>query len=292
MTAPSSARGVPVDSITIAAVVLGLGWVAGAAAPQFSSGVSAVEVYVAVTDANGEPIRDLAVSDFQVLEDGQPQAISTFFAGDFPLTVAIGLDRSFSVAGERLEVLKRAATSFLEALRPEDAVMLLRIGSTVDTVTDRAAVRGAIAETDAFGTTALHDAVVAAIDAVDASRGRRALVLMSDGNDRYSRASSADVLARARAANVIVYPIAFGRDRPALFAELATLTGGRSFSTRNARELTGIVQAIARELRFQYLLGYSPSRPLTAGANEWRSIEVKVARQGTRVRARDGYLVK
>ena len=160
MTAPSSARGVPVDSITIAAVVLGLGWVAGAAAPQFSSGVSAVEVYVAVTDANGEPIRDLAVSDFQVLEDGQPQAISTFFAGDFPLTVAIGLDRSFSVAGERLEVLKRAATSFLEALRPEDAVMLLRIGSTVDTVTDRAAVRGAIAETDAFGTTALHDVPV------------------------------------------------------------------------------------------------------------------------------------
>ena len=263
-----------------------------AGAPQFSSGVAAVEVYAAVTDDKGEPIRGLGKPDFQVFEDGQPQTISTFFAGDFPLTVAVALDRSFSVAGERLEVMKQAATSFLDALRPEDDVMLLRIGSTVDTVKDRASVSLAITETDAFGTTALHDAVVAAIDAVDASRGRRALLLMSDGNDRYSRASAADVLARARAANVIVYPIAFGRERPELFAELAALTGGRSFNTRNARELTDIIQTIARELRFQYLLGYTPSRPLIAGANEWRSIVVKVTMPGLRVRARDGYVVR
>jgi Ca-activated chloride channel family protein len=291
MTAPSSSRGVLANSITIAGLALGLGWGAGTAA-QFSSGVAAVEVYAAVTDAKGEPVRDLTATDFRVFEDGQPQTISTFFAGDFPLTVAIGLDRSFSVAGERLGAMKGAATSFLEVLRPEDDVILLRIGSTVETVKERAAVRGAITATDAFGTTALYDAFVGAIDAVDASRGRRALLLLSDGNDRYSRATAADVLARARAANVIVYPIAFGRERPPLFAELATLTGGRSFSTRNARELTDIVQTIARELRFQYLLGYTPSRPLTAGANEWRSIDVKVTRPGIRVRARDGYLVK
>jgi Ca-activated chloride channel family protein len=273
-------------------MALGLGWAAVAGAPQFSSGVAAVEVFAAVTSDKGEPVRDLVAAEFQVFEDGHPQTISTFFAGNFPLTVAIGLDRSFSVAGERLEAMRQAATLFFDALRPEDDVMLLRIGSTVETVKDRASVRGAITETDAFGTTALHDAVVAAIDAVDASRGRRALLLMSDGNDRYSRASAADVLARARAANVIVYPIAFGRERPALFAELAALTGGRSFNTRNARELTEIVQTIARELRFQYLLGYTPSRPLIAGANEWRSIAVKVTRPGVRVRARDGYLVK
>ena len=91
---------------------------------------------------------------------------------------------------------------------------------------------------------------------------------------------------------MIVYPIAFGRDRPELFAELAALTGGRSFNTRNERDLSGTLQTIARELRFQYLLGYSPSRPLAAGANEWRSIAIKVKRPGLRVRGRDGYLVK
>ena len=116
--------------------------------------------------------------------------------------------------------------------------MLLKIGSTVETVKDKALVRSDVERTDAFGTTALHDAIVAAIDAVDASRGRRALVLLSDGNDRYSRATAEDVLTRTRAANVIVYPIAFGRDRPELFAELAALTGGRSFNTRNERDLS------------------------------------------------------
>lgn len=269
-----------------------LAWDVRPAASQFASGVAAVEVYAAVTDGKGEPVRDLTAADFEILEDGQPQTVSTFVAGDFPLTVAVGLDRSFSVAGDRLAAMKRATVTFLDALRPEDEVILLKIGSTVETVKDKALVRSDVERTDAFGTTALHDAIVAAIDAVDASRGRRALVLLSDGNDRYSRATAGDVLARARTANVIVYPIAFGRDRPELFAELAALTGGRSFNTRNERDLSGTLQTIARELRFQYLLGYSPSRPLAAGANEWRSIAIKVKRPGLRVRGRDGYLVK
>jgi Ca-activated chloride channel family protein len=292
MAAPSSSRGVLPNTITIAAVAVAFAWGGGAAASQFSSGVAAVEVYAAVTDAKGEPVRGLTALDFEVLEDGQPQAITTFAAGDFPLTVAIGLDRSFSVAGDRLEALKHAATTFIEALRPEDEVMLLRIGSTVEIVKGSATPRSDVERTDAFGTTALHDAIVAAIEAVDGSRGRRALVLLSDGNDRYSRATASDVLTRARSANVIVYPVAFGRERPDLFAELAVLTGGRSFSTRDPRALSEIMQTVARELRFQYLLGYTPTRPVVAGANEWRSIGLKVTKPGLRVRGRDGYLVK
>lgn len=292
IAAPSSSCRILPDSITIAALagVLALGAPLGAR--QFSSGVAAVEVYASVTDEKGEPVRDLTAADFEILEDGKLQSVSTFTAGDFPLTVAVGLDRSFSVAGERLTAMKRAAVAFLDALRPEDEVMLLQIGSTVDIVKDKSMVRSQIQQTDAFGTTALHDAILAALDAVDASRGRRALVLLSDGNDRYSRANAADVLTRARASNVIVYPVAFGRDRPELFAELAALTGGRSFNTRDSRELSRILETIARELRFQYLLGYTPSRPLVAGANEWRSIEIKVKRTGVKVRGRDGYLVK
>jgi Ca-activated chloride channel family protein len=117
-------------------------------------------------------------------------------------------------------------------------------------------------------------------------------VLFSDGADRYSRATPADVLSRARRANVIVYPIAIGRDRPQLFAELAALTGGRSIHARDGRGLPDLARGIARELRFQYLIGYTPSRPLVAGSDEWRSIAVKVDRPRVRVRARDGYLVR
>ena len=263
--------------------------------PQFSSGVSVVEVYATVTDEKAEPVKGLQASDFQVQEDGAPQAISVFTAGDFPLNVALALDRSFSMAGERLEATKKAAHVFIDELRPSDRVRIVRIGSEFETSDARTAQHAAIDQIDAWGTTALHDSIIQSLDLIEKdgpARGRHALLLFSDGADRYSKASAADVLTRARQANVIVYPIAIGRDRPELFAELASLTGGRSLHLRDARGIQDAVKGIARELRFQYLVGYTPSRPLTEDRGQWRSITVKVNRPGARVRARDGYVVK
>ena len=260
---------------------------------QFVSGVSVVEVYATVTDDKGEPVTGLTAGDFQVLEDGTSQTIATFAAGDFPLNAAVALDRSFSVAGERLEAIKRAAHTFIDAIRPEDRVLIVKIGTTFEVADARAAQHARIDEIDAWGTTALHDSIIESIDAVESARdarGRHALLIFSDGADRYSRASAAEVTARARRSNVIVYPIAVGRERPALFAELAAITGGRSVYARDGRGLTEAVKSVARELRYQYLLGYSPSRPLSAGNGEWRSIQVKVNRSRATVRARDGYV--
>jgi Ca-activated chloride channel family protein len=157
---------------------------------------------------------------------------------------------------------------------------------------DRGAQRDAIDRLDAFGTTGLHDAIIAAIDAVQPAKGRRALIILSDGDDRYSHASAADALDRARRSDVMVFPVAIGRTRPPLFAELATLTGGRSSFARDGSGLADTLRGIARELRQQYLIGYAPTRPPVAGSNEWRSITVTVKRPDVRVRARDGYLVK
>jgi Ca-activated chloride channel family protein len=257
--------------------------------------VSLVEVYATVTDAKGQPVTGLSARDFQVLEDGAPQTVSAFTAGDFPLNVALALDRSFSMAGERLEVTKQAAHAFLDALRPDDRVLIVKIGTTFELSDARTAQHKMIDDIDAWGTTALHDSIIEAIDAIEragSAQGRHALVLFSDGMDRYSRATESDVLERARRANVIVYPIAIGRDRPELFAELASLTGGRSIHARDGRGLVEASRSIANELRDQYLLGYSPSRPLTEGKGEWRSISVKVNRPAVRVRARDGYRVR
>jgi Ca-activated chloride channel family protein len=99
------------------------------------------------------------------------------------------------------------------------------------------------------------------------------------------------VIARARRSNALIYPIALGKTRPALLAELAVLTGGRSFLLRDARELEKTLATIARELRYQYLIGYTPSQPIVRGKPEWRSIRVQVkpTRPDLRVRARDGY---
>jgi Ca-activated chloride channel family protein len=283
-----------VDSITIGLVAAAIGAAVAAAAPQFSSGVNLVEVYATVADEKGEPITGLTASDFQVLEDGQPQTVSAFIAGDFPLNVGLALDRSFSMAGDRLETTKRAAHAFLDALRPEDKVLIVKIGTTFE-LSEARTPRAMIDDIDAWGTTALYDSIIEAIDSIEragTARGRHALVLFSDGADRYSRATPAEVLERARRANVIVYPIAIGRDRPELFAELAALTGGRSVHARDGKGLPDLVKSIARELRFQYLLGYTPSRPLSGETGEWRSITVKVNRPRVRVRARDGYLVR
>jgi Ca-activated chloride channel family protein len=89
-----------------------------------------------------------------------------------------------------------------------------------------------------------------------------------------------------------VYPVAIGQSRAPLFAELATVTGGRSFHARDGAALEDTLRAIARELRQQYLLGYTPTRSPVPGSNEWRSISVTVKRPDVHVRARDGYLVK
>ncbi len=230
----------PISALLRCAAIVPL-FTAALAYAQFTSGVNLVEVYATVTDQRGEPIAGLTEADFRIAEDGAPQRITAFAAGEFPLAVAIGLDRSFSMGGRgnRLAVAKSAARTFIGQLRPADQVMVLAIGTDTEVVaplsSDHAAALAAIDRLDSWGTTPLYDAVLEAIDAIQAAKGRRALVLLSDGTDRYSDVSAADLLDRARRRDVIVYPIAIGPARPAVFAELATTTGGRSFFTREPR---------------------------------------------------------
>ena len=260
---------------------------------KFSSGVQLVEVYATVTDAKGEPVTGLRREDFEVYENNALQDVSTFVAGEFPLTVALGVDRSWSMAGEPLRLAKQASQSFLRQLKPADRSMVLAISSDADVIApltmDRFNQSREIGALEPWSTTALHDAVVAALDRLEPEAGRQALVLFSDGQERYSKTTAAQVVERARRCNALVYPIAFGRSRPPLLAELAVLTGGRSFLLKDPRELERTLAAIARELRYQYLLGYAPEEP-AGGDAEWRSIRVVVKTPGFRVRARDGYV--
>jgi Ca-activated chloride channel family protein len=264
--------------------------------PQFSSRVQLVEVYATVTDANGQPVTGLRQSDFEVFEDGRRQEVTTFAAGEFPLTVALGVDRSFSMAGEPLRLAKQASQAFLRQLKPDDRSMVVAIGNEAEVIAPLSADRGAqskaIASLDAWSTTALYDAIVATLDRLEPEPGRQAVVVFSDGADRYSEHSAADVMARARRSNALIYPIVFGKTRPETLAELAVLTGGRSFLLRDARELESTLALVARELRYQYLIGYTPSRALDTGTREWRSIRVALTgdRRNHRVRARDGYM--
>jgi Ca-activated chloride channel family protein len=261
---------------------------------QFTSGVDLVEVYATVTDSRGEPVDGLTPADFQIAEDGARQSISAFAAGTFPLALAVGLDRSFSMGGKaaRLPLARSAARALIAALGPGDRAMVVAIGGETTIAaplsTDRQAVLDAIDRLDVWGTTPLYDATLIAIDAVQPARGRRALVLITDGSDRDSATTAADLLNRARRREVLIYPVAVGGAGPPVLAQLAAVTGGRSFFPRDPAALAAVMTTIARELKSQYLLGYAPSRP-RAALETWHAIDVTVVRPGARVRAREGY---
>jgi Ca-activated chloride channel family protein len=295
MTRPFGCRG-RLNSITFAALALAASAGLTGRAAQFTSGVNLVEVYAAVVDRAGQPVTGLPREAFTVFEDGQPQALTTFTEGDFPLSVAIAIDRSFSMRGTELAGARAGALTFLSALRPEDEAAVLAIGSEIETLaplsTDRQAQRRAIESLQPWGTTGLYDAILRSLAIIQPAHGRRALLLLSDGSDRYSAASADEALERARQSDVMIYPFALGRARPPVFAELAVLTGGRSFFPRDIKQITDGTQAVAGELRHQYLLGYTPSRPPASGEARWRAITVRVNRPGVTVRARDGYYVK
>jgi Ca-activated chloride channel homolog len=264
---------------------------ASLAAGQFASGVDLVEVYASVIDSRGAPVSGLSREDFIVEEDGKRQEIRAFSAGAFPLSMAIGIDHSFSMARVGIPGIVRAVRGFLGALRPEDQTMVVGIGSETEVLaplsSDRGPALDALDRLAPWGTTPLYDAALSAVDAIESASGRRALILISDGTDRYSETRAADVLERVRRKDVLIYPVALGRAREAVFTEMATVTGGRSFQVASIAALPGALSSIADELRFQYLLGYAPPPGRGPG---WRSIQVRMTRANLRVRAREGYL--
>jgi Ca-activated chloride channel family protein len=264
--------------------------------PTFSSAVTQVEVYATVTDPSGKAIKGLRREDFTVLEDGVPQAITAFVGGDFPAAVALAVDRSFSMRGTPLTMARTAARAFIGSLKPEDRAMLISISGEVAVLaplsTDKAPMLKALDALDAWSTTSLFDALLESFDLLEGEMGRRAIVVLSDGEDRYSAATAGSVIERARRSDVLLYPIAISRTRPAWFSELAAVTGGRSFHVRDPRALGPTLQAISEDLRSQYLLGYAPSRPWPPEDAEWRAITVKVNRQDAIVRSRSGYSTK
>lgn len=263
--------------------------------PQFRSGVTQVEVFATVIGSDGRAVRGLTAADFTVLEDGAPQTITTFVDDEFPASVALAIDRSFSMKGTPLTMARTAGRAFLASLKSDDRAMLLSITGDVEVLapfdTDKTAALKALGTLDPWSTTALNDAIVRCLDLLEPETGRRAIVILSDGADRYSSASANDVLDRARRSDVLMYPVAIGRERPALFAELATISGGRSFQLTDPARLQATLQAIAEDLRAQYLIGYAPpaASPDDGG---WRGIQVRVDKSGAIVRARSGYIAR
>jgi VWFA-related protein len=186
---------------------------AGQEAFRFRSGVELVNVTATVTDRDGRFVPGLTQADFIVYEDDQPVEITHFSAERVPVSLGIVLDTSGSMAGEKLEHARGAIERFLERLlNPDDEVFLCTFSNRVDLVQDwttsRTQVSGALRRARAVGGTAMYDAVLEAVGVAQRGHNRKkALVLISDGNDTASDAGPRRVQQVVRESEVLIYAV-------------------------------------------------------------------------------------
>ena len=260
--------------------------------------VDLVELYTAVVDRGGRPVRGLTQRDFRVFEEGDEQRLDRFAeVADLPVHVVLSIDASTSMT-LRMPDVKRAGQAFLhELVGPKDEVMLVtfddaphvRVGFTHDL----AFLANGLEGLEARGGTALYDSLVFALGELQKVRGQRVLVLLSDGLDERSRSTAADVLELARRAAVTLYTIGIAESREqapvidrALLDKLAAETGGRSFYVDRTRELDAVYAEIERDMRARYLLAYYSSH---AGERAFRLVDVKLDESRLSARTIRGY---
>ena len=252
--------------------------------------VNRVILWVTVTDKSDMLVGDLTKENFAVFEDGAPQTIRDFALEERPITMAIVLDSSGSMRDSMPEV-HQAGAGFVETLRPQDKALVMDFDDRVfliqDLTSDQALLKEAVTSTEALGSTAMYDGLHAAFRKLRGIEGRKAIVLLSDGDDTSSQFSYDRVLEEAKAQSVIIYGIGMGDIRKSVLKELSEMTGGRSFFITKASQLADVYRKIAEELRRQYYLSYSTTN--TKWDGRFIKLEVKSKNPDWSVRARRGY---
>ena len=250
-----------------------------------------------ITDATGKPVSGLQKHRFSVFEDGVEQTMTFFSAEETPFAAVILLDSSGSME-ERISMARAAAIRFLAGLRDNDVAAIYRFDSKVTKVQDFSSSRDideTVFDVKSGGMTVLNDAIVKAAEIL-ASRPekRRAIIVLSDGEDTQSGRTSDFALKAALRVDASIYTVdmsaAEGTRR---FQNIGVLrsfsekTGGRFVSTPGGAQMRQAFEQIVAELGSQYTLAYEPKN--TAKDGKWRAIELKVARDNLYIRTRKGY---
>ena len=263
-----------------------------------------VRMSVIVTDASGRSAAGVRQEEIAVAEDGQAQAVTRFAAEEPPVSYGLVIDNSRSLA-RRLDSVIKAAEAILRSNRPGDETFVLRFvdGTKIELLQDYTSDLGSLNDAVASlyaegGSTAVIDAVTLAVNHADEKRGaaagrRRALVLISDCEDRSSSYKQSDLVDLLRRKDVQVFVIALPGEmqsppaRARKLAEtIASESGGRYFLAQDGPALQAAVEEVARNLRAQYALEYRSTNAARDG--KFRKVEVKAA-GGRRVFARPGY---
>ncbi len=267
-------------------------------APAYISEVSvdAVELYTSVND-RGRPVSGLLASNFKVFEDGVIQKVESFeYVKNLPVSLGVMIDTSASML-ESLPDAEQAAISFLDySIGPKDRAFTVSFDNEpyiLAKLTNRKdKLYRSMAGLRAEGSTALYDAIVFGLYQFTGVKGKKALILLTDGKDTSSKFDFETTLEYVRKAGISVYGIGLrisGADLDVKYKlnKLANATGGQTFYVDSAKKLDAIYKQINEELRSQYLLTYYSTNP--PGKDQWHKVEVKVEPASLQARTISGY---
>ena len=287
------------------ALVFGTGllsWAHGQQRPaEFRAEIGVVVLDATVRNARGERVTDLDRAAFSVYENGKAQAVTLFRRDDAPVSLGIALDNSGSMRRKRA-AMEAAALALVRASNPQDEVFVLNFAdkATIDVpfTRDIRVLEAGVGRIDSMGGTALRDAIEMGERYLTAHgvHERKALLVVTDGSDNASVSSREQVREDAKRSRIVIHFIGLlgdeeeGRAKRARHEldELAEETGGLAYCPRTLEEAAAIALDLARQIRSQYTIGYSPQNQALDGS--YRRIRV-VAKGPVRlsVRARGGY---
>ena len=285
----------------VAAVALGLA--AGGGWAQFTAESRLVVLHASVTDKHGKLITDLPRGAFRVLENGQPQELKVFKREDVPVSLGLIIDDSGSMRNKR-ERVEAAALTLVKESNRQDEVFIVNFNDEayldVPFTNDLTKMQQGLERIDSRGGTAMRDAIDQAMTYLksDGKKDKKVLLVITDGNDNASNVSLERVVQRAQQSEVVIYAIGLLVDEERHEAAkakrdlkaLTTATGGLVYYPNNVSEVQQLCEEIARDIRNQYTLAYTPQ---IADDGTYRTIKVLVNGQSNlTVRTRSGYYAR
>ena len=244
---------------------------------------------VTVTDSYGRFVSGLNKSAFTVLDEKKPQEITFFSDDDSPVSVGVIFDVSGSMSGEKVKRARDALSKFIQTSHNADEYFLIAFNSRAQLLLDRTRDGNSVLDKLTFvntkDNTALYDACYLGVEKVQrGAHPKRALLLISDGQDNNSRYTFNELRRLLKESDVVLYGIgilgggdagsALGMEGQGILDELAGVSGGKAFFPRSAAEMDDIFEQIALELRHQYSIGYKPTNFSNDG--RWHKVKVRV----------------
>ena len=244
---------------------------------------------VTVTDTYGRYVSGLGKNAFTVLDDKKPQEITFFSDDDSPVSVGVIFDVSGSMGGDKVRRARDALSKFIQTSHDSDEYFLIAFNSRAQLLLDKTRDGNAVLDKLTFvqtkNNTALYDACYLGVEKVQrGAHPKRALLLISDGQDNNSRYTFNELRRLLKESDVTLYGIgilsgndagsSLGMEGQSILDDLASVSGGKAFFPRSGAEMDDIFEQIALELRHQYSIGYKPTD--FANDGHWHKIKVKV----------------